>query len=677
MRGWNAIILFLFSGFLFAQSLPNDCGGYIQVCGNYDIQMDVSGPGIQEIAWNVCESWEHNSLWLHFTVEQSGTLGFTLIPESRSIHEDYDFWIFGPDVNCGALGTAIRCSTTNPAAAGQANNHTGLDEVSTDVSEGPGPDGDSFLQWLDVTDGESYFLVIDRPLGDSAFRLEWTGTAILENPLENYTTFNVAPIQVCDLGNDGVESYDLNALNSQWINDLNGIEITYHSSETDAASDLNPLSQPSDLSSGLYFVRIENTGSKCFELKELIVEVGGLPLENPVIELCDDGNDGTEIYDLSQAELFESYHNFITSFFETLDDAQNNTDTVNPLSTISASNPVRFVRVENDEGCVDYTTIEFVFVEKPVVTDQAVELCINEITNPHPVSQYAPLFQTAAGFEVRFYHSASDRENNIPLAGEQHAMQIGDNVIYVRVFNGICHEDALLTLVLNDKPQLGADETIALCAEQFPFELPPLPAGYENYSWSTGESGMNTITVEQTGTYMVEVMNEDGCVAVKTYGISEMPIPQILALDVINENKINVLVSVTEGNLLYSLNNGPWQNSPVFEGLEPGWHAVKVKLQQGCESEAVSTYLLAITNFLSPNGDGLNDTWAFPGLEEFSGSTISIFDRYGKEIYSENGDKPFIWDGTFNGRKLSTGDYWYLISLPDGRKRSGHITIRN
>ena len=126
MRGWNAIILFLFSGFIFSQTLPNDCGGYIQVCGNYDIQMDVSGPGMQEIAWNVCESWEHNSLWLHFTVEQSGTLGFTLIPESRSIHEDYDFWIFGPDVNCGALGTAIRCSTTNPAAAGQANNHTGF-----------------------------------------------------------------------------------------------------------------------------------------------------------------------------------------------------------------------------------------------------------------------------------------------------------------------------------------------------------------------------------------------------------------------------------------------------------------------------------------------------------------------------------------------------------------------
>lgn len=62
-----------------------------------------------------------------------------LTPESLSIQEDYDFWVFGPNAQCGNLGEAIRCSTTYPQAAGQANNHTGLNETSTDVSEGLWP----------------------------------------------------------------------------------------------------------------------------------------------------------------------------------------------------------------------------------------------------------------------------------------------------------------------------------------------------------------------------------------------------------------------------------------------------------------------------------------------------------------------------------------------------------
>lgn len=133
------VLLVLLQLLVNAQGLPNDCVNYIQVCGNYDINLNVAGAGAQEIGDNACNSQEHNSLWLQVTIKESGTLGFTLTPESLSIQEDYDFWVFGPNAQCGNLGEAIRCSTTNPQAAGQANNHTGLNETSTDVSEGLWP----------------------------------------------------------------------------------------------------------------------------------------------------------------------------------------------------------------------------------------------------------------------------------------------------------------------------------------------------------------------------------------------------------------------------------------------------------------------------------------------------------------------------------------------------------
>jgi len=163
---------------LFSQ---NNCSSYIQVCGNQSISLNVSGGGTQEISNpNWCFSRENNSLWLRFTILSGGTLGFNLIPASTNIAEDYDFMIFGPNVACFNLGSPIRCSSTNPQAAGSPNNHTGMRASSTDVSEGPGNLGDNWIQWLTVNAGESYFLLIDRPLGNSAFTLNWTGTAVLK-----------------------------------------------------------------------------------------------------------------------------------------------------------------------------------------------------------------------------------------------------------------------------------------------------------------------------------------------------------------------------------------------------------------------------------------------------------------------------------------------------------------
>ena len=79
---------------MFAQfKIANDCVNYIQVCDNSTISLNPSGIGnLQEITGRGCNSSEHNSLWLKFTIKTSGTLGFDLIPESTDLYEDYDFW---------------------------------------------------------------------------------------------------------------------------------------------------------------------------------------------------------------------------------------------------------------------------------------------------------------------------------------------------------------------------------------------------------------------------------------------------------------------------------------------------------------------------------------------------------------------------------------------------------
>ena len=174
------LIVFLAWKFGEIQS-QNNCVNYIQVCGNQAISLNVSGGGSQEISNNSwCFFQENNSLWLRFTILTGGTLGFNLIPASTSIVEDYDFMVFGPNVTCTSKGSPIRCSSTNPQASGSTNNHTGMRASSTDLSEGPGNLGDNWVNWLTVSAGETYFLLIDRPLGSSAFTLNWTGSAVLK-----------------------------------------------------------------------------------------------------------------------------------------------------------------------------------------------------------------------------------------------------------------------------------------------------------------------------------------------------------------------------------------------------------------------------------------------------------------------------------------------------------------
>lgn len=66
---------------------------------------------------------------MRVSINQGGTLGFILSPESSDINVDFDFFIFGPNVACRTIGQAIRCSTTNPLASGSANNTTGINSI--------------------------------------------------------------------------------------------------------------------------------------------------------------------------------------------------------------------------------------------------------------------------------------------------------------------------------------------------------------------------------------------------------------------------------------------------------------------------------------------------------------------------------------------------------------------
>ncbi|MCX2679224.1 T9SS type B sorting domain-containing protein [Galbibacter sp. EGI 63066] len=249
-------------------SLPNDCVNAIVLCGNGKLSSNAQGFGTQELfpGSNSCFSDENNSLWLKIDIVKSGTLGFTLKPSSTDIMVDYDFFIFGPNASCNDLGQAIRCSTTNPDAAGLTSNHTGMNDTATETSEGPGPDGDSFVKSLDVSVGDSYYIVIDRPHGDGGFELEWTGTATQGGmPFPTGVEANNIPDQHKST-TTGSYTFLLNDFKREISTDPN-VDIRFFENETDAIDNANPLPETISLiaESKTIYARVTSPNG-CFEI---------------------------------------------------------------------------------------------------------------------------------------------------------------------------------------------------------------------------------------------------------------------------------------------------------------------------------------------------------------------------------------------------------------------------
>ena len=67
-----------------------------------------------------------------------------------------------------------------------------------------------------------------------------------------------------------------------------------------------------------------------------------------------------------------------------------------------------------------------------------------------------------------------------------------------------------------------------------------------------------------------------------------------------------------------------------------------------------------ISSLFTPNGDGMNDYWYIPGLEEYGKVEVTVYNRYGQPVYHSSGYKN-DWDGTWNGHPLPSASYYYLI----------------
>ncbi|MDP3682411.1 MAG: gliding motility-associated C-terminal domain-containing protein, partial [Ignavibacteria bacterium] len=114
---------------------------------------------------------------------------------------------------------------------------------------------------------------------------------------------------------------------------------------------------------------------------------------------------------------------------------------------------------------------------------------------------------------------------------------------------------------------------------------------------------------------------------------------------------------------------------------ESGEYSVQVISEGGCISEShinisvTDSLLVSCTNLITPNSDGINDSFIARNIEQFPGNELWIMDRTGKVVFNQK-NYSNNWQGISNGGMLPKGTYYYLLDLGNNKERlKGFITL--
>jgi gliding motility-associated-like protein len=123
--------------------------------------------------------------------------------------------------------------------------------------------------------------------------------------------------------------------------------------------------------------------------------------------------------------------------------------------------------------------------------------------------------------------------------------------------------------------------------------------------------------------------------------------------------------------------------NPVASPTITTTYSVFVTNPSGCVGmDTVTVVVLptfVIPNGFSPNSDGYNDVWMIDNIYKFPNCEVEVYNRWGEQLfYSKGYGTP--WNGTYQGKPVPVGTYYYVIRLNDPEKKfpdhyTGPITI--
>lgn len=335
------------------------------------------------------------------------------------------------------------------------------------------------------------------------------------------------------------------------------------------------------------------------------------------------------------------------------------------------------------------TTYTFTPASGQCATTQTLTIVVNQAATP----TFDPVSSICSGDMVSPLPTTSN--NNITGTWSP---ELNNTVTTTYTFtpdSGICANSVTLIILVDPLPSFDLEDSYALCMDtngtqviQSPVLTTNLSSSQYSFVWlnATGDivSSNSFFEPQVSGAYSVVVTDlMTGCQNEDTTMVIDSS-PPLLEVAMITESFTNSasieVAAIGSGLYEYSLDGGPWQDSPIFNNIVPGEHVITARDKNGCGFSSIDICSIGSPKFFTPNGDTINDTWQIKGTSCLEYATIYVFDRYGK-LLKEFDLNSTGWNGMFNGAMLPTNDYWFVINYKEigsdvVKEYKGHFTLK-
>ena len=385
----------------------------------------------------------------------------------------------------------------------------------------------------------------------------------------------------------------------------------------------------------------------------------------------------------------------------------------------------------NDTNSAVYSRDKVITVSKP---NAPVTKYISVYTFTNASNQHFTLMDTTTILvQVPEVHLASSTGNNFICPGDPATLSVTFNQFpdilpeHYHWSNGDTTATAIVnplettTYVVTVTFNNGCDNSDTVQVKVTELELPEISGvnmvcqGYSTtltathptstqFHWSNGQNGSTiTVTPQVTTLYSVSATMEGNCTVIDTFTVHVLPLPTPSFMadptEIYVDNNIGTVTCTNLSPAGYHLlwNFGDiFSNVNVVEGLEEvthdythsGYYTITLTATDsaGCVDSTKARvsvevpYFFYIPNAFSPDGDGINETFAPKGEgvdpEQYS---MQVFDRSGMLIYSTRNPYDY-WDGRNKyGQMCPEGVYIFIIRLVnlngDDKEYTGSVTL--
>ncbi len=241
--------------------------------------------------------------------------------------------------------------------------------------------------------------------------------------------------------------------------------------------------------------------------------------------------------------------------------------------------------------------------------------------------------------------------------------------------NSVVIKNPVATQEATKLPYFALPEYV--CSESA-YELKPyeINSGFR-YIWSTGEN-TPSIIVRSSGSYTLTIINADNpsefTTSTSVVNITPKPSKTLPSHTVLCSGQTLNLEPKIDNPENYSYFWIPtYDTTKDIRVKEQGLYVLAIT---GCYTYFDSVLVtrehcdILVPNVITPNNDGINDYFYIHGLEKYSNTMLTIYDRNGRIVFTSND-----YQNDWTGDKLSDGSYYFVLRFSDGLEKHGSLTI--